>query len=68
MSNDADTPTTSPPPARRKRNKLPNSLIKLINSTMITIGGLYAATNSIAVSAIGALVAISLALIYVRTR
>ena len=68
MSNDADTPTTSPPPARRGRTKLPNSLTKLVNSTMITIGALYAATNSVAVSAIGAVVAISLVLICLRAR
>jgi hypothetical protein len=66
MSNDADTPTTSPQPARRHRKRLPKSLIRLINSTTITIGALYAATHSIAVSGIGAVVAITLVMLYLR--
>ncbi len=54
-------PTGDAPPPRRRDSQ---AMMKLINSVMVAVGTLYLATESVAVTIIGATVAVVLVTLY----
>jgi len=63
MSEDTNVskPTGDAPSPRRRE---PQAMMKLINSVLVAVGTLYLATESVAVTIIGASVAVALVLLY----